>query len=106
MQTSMHDLSWYSENARDNKNAKRLAAIMEGVGFEGLKSEWWHFHDREVQDTLAPEYQMEGVSPEGWKADDQGWRYRQTSGDYYKNCTETIDGVSCTFDAQGYLVTQ
>lgn len=101
----MHDLSWYSENARDNKNAKKLASIMEGVGFTGLKSEWWHFHDLEAQDGLQPEYQMEGVAPEGWMADDQGWRYRRNDGEYYKNCTKTIDGASCTFDEQGYLVT-
>ena len=106
MQTSMHDLSWYSENARDNQNAKKLASIMEGAGFEGLKSEWWHFHDIEVQDSLKPEYQKNGVTPECWMADDQGWRYRRDDGEYYKDCTETIDGVSCTFDEQGYLVTE
>ena len=106
MQTSMHDLSWYSENARDNKNARLLSSIMEGVGFQGLKSEWWHFHDIEVQDALQPEYQMEGVTPEGWMADDLGWRYRRDSGEYYVNCAKTIDGVDCTFDEQGYLVTE
>ena len=105
MQTSMHDLSWYSENARDNKNAKKLASIMEGAGFQGLKSEWWHFHDLEAQNSLNPEHQMEGVSPEGWVADDQGWRYRRDDGEYYVNCTKTIDGASCPFDNQGYLVT-
>lgn len=105
MQTSMHDLSWYSENARDNKNAKKLASIMEGAGFEGLKSEWWHFHDLEVQNSLKPEHQHEGVTPECWMADDQGWRYRRDDGEYYVNCTKTIDGVSCIFDDQGYLVT-
>ena len=105
MQTSMHDLSWYSENARDNNNARKLASIMEGAGFQGLKSEWWHFHDIEVQDNLQPEYQMKGVSPEGWMADDHGWRYRLDDGEYYVNCTKTVDGVSCTFDEQGYLVT-
>lgn len=105
MQTSMHDLSWYSENARDNKNAKKLASIMEGAGFEGLKSEWWHFHDIEVQDSLKPEYQKNGVTPECWMADDQGWRYRRDDGEFYTDCTKTIDGVSCTFDEQGYLIT-
>ena len=77
-----------------------------GTGFEGLKSEWWHFHDIEVQNSLKPEHQMKGVSPEGWMADDQGWRYRRDDGEYYVNCTKTIDGVSCTFDDDGYLVTQ
>ena len=105
MQTVMHDLSWYSENSRDNKNAKKLASIMEGVGFDGLKSEWWHFHDLEAQDSLKPEYQKEGVSPECWMADDRGWRYRCSDGEYYVNCTATVEGVSCTFDEQGYLIT-
>lgn len=106
MQTSMHDLSWYSEGARDNKNARLLASIMEGVGFQGLKSEWWHFHDIEVQNNLQPEYQMEGVTPECWMADDRGWRYRRNNGEYYVNCTKTVDGAACTFDEQGYLVTE
>jgi D-alanyl-D-alanine dipeptidase len=105
MQTSMHDLSWYSESARDNSNAKKLASIMEGAGFQGLKSEWWHFHDLEVQSSLQPPYQMEGVTPECWMADDRGWRYRGDDGEYYVNCTKDIEGTSCTFDEQGYLVT-
>ena len=79
---------------------------MEGVGFQGLKSEWWHFHDIEVQNNLQPEYQMEGVTPECWMADDRGWRYRRNNGEYYVNCTKTVDGAACTFDEQGYLVTE
>lgn len=104
MQTSMHDLSWYSENARDNGNARKLSSIMESVGFTGLKSEWWHFNDLEVQDSLQPEHQMKGVTPECWMADDQGWRYRRKNGEFYVNCTETINGTEYTFDEQGYVV--
>lgn len=104
MQTPMHDLSWYSENARDNKNARILSAIMESVGFTGLRSEWWHFNDLEAQNTLEPQWRWEGVSPECWMADDGGWRYRRSNGEYYVNCTETIDGEVCTFDENGYLV--
>ena len=104
MQTAMHDLSWYSENARDNKNARTLASIMEGVGFTGLKSEWWHFHDLDVQDSLQPEYQMKGVTPACWMADEKGWRYRKDNGEYYVNCTATIEGQKYTFDDQGYAL--
>lgn len=104
MQTSMHDLSWYSENARDNANARKLSAIMESVGFTGLKSEWWHFNDLEVQDTLQPEHQMKGVTPECWMADDRGWRYRKNNGEYYVNCEKEIDGIEYVFNEQGYVV--
>lgn len=104
MQTPMHDLTWYSENARDNRNARILSSIMESVGFSGLKSEWWHFNDLEAQDGLNPQWRWEGVSPQCWMRDDRGWRYRKSNGKYYVNCTETIDGVACTFDGDGYLM--
>jgi hypothetical protein len=100
----MHDLTWYSENARDNRNARTLSSIMESVGFSGLKSEWWHFNDLEAQDGLNPQWRWDGVSPQCWMKDDRGWRYRKSNGKYYVNCTETIDGVACTFDGDGYLM--
>ena len=28
------------------------------------------------------------------------------NGEYYVNCTKTVDGAACTFDEQGYLVTE
>jgi glucan-binding YG repeat protein len=43
-----------------------------------------------------------GVTPEGWVADDHGWRYRRADGRFYKSCEKTIDGVSYTFDDNGY----
>lgn len=104
MQTSIHDLSWYSEISRNNANARTLASIMKGAGFGGLSSEWWHFQDNEVNKSLNPEYRMEGVSPECWMADDLGWRYRRADGTYYKDCTVQIDEVSYTFDEKGYLL--
>lgn len=104
MQTSMHDLSWYSELKRNNENADTLAAIMESVGFSGLISEWWHFNDLEAQNSLAPPYQKSGVSAQCWMADDFGWRYRRADGLYVLNCSEMIDGVWCTFDENGYLL--
>jgi hypothetical protein len=36
-------------------------------------------------------------------ADRIGWRYRLADGSFYKNCTQTIDGQSYTFDEGGYL---
>jgi hypothetical protein len=44
----------------------------------------------------------DGVSPEGWMADDQGWRYRRQNGNFFADCTKVISGVSYTFDAYGY----
>lgn len=104
MQTSMHDLSWYSELKRNNYNAKLLASIMQSVGFTGLASEWWHFNDLETSNTYVPPYQMEGVSAECWIADDQGWKYRRADGSYYVLCSAQIDGDWYTFDRYGYLV--
>ncbi|MBQ7415768.1 MAG: D-alanyl-D-alanine carboxypeptidase family protein [Oscillospiraceae bacterium] len=104
MQTSMHDLSWYSELKRNNDNAKTLAAIMESVGFSGLVSEWWHFNDMEAQNSLTPPYLRSGVCAECWMADDYGWRYRRADGSYVIDCTEQINGVACTFDEYGYLL--
>mgnify|MGYP003304418221 CR=1 FL=1 len=52
MQTSMHDLSWYSELRRNNANANTLARIMEEVGFAGIVSEWWHFQDDVARDNF------------------------------------------------------
>lgn len=106
MQTSIHDLSWYSESKINNKNAKLLKSIMEGAGFGGLTSEWWHYQDNDAKKELEPPYMRKGVSCQGWVADDSGWRYRKADGTCYKDCEKTIDGVSCTFNPQGYLVEQ
>ena len=106
MQTSVHDLSWYAQDSRNNANAKKLVTIMKAAGFETASSEWWHFYDAQLQNSLKPEYQTSGVTPDCWMADDQGWRYRRDDGEYYTGCTQVIDGVTYTFDAQGYLVNQ
>ena len=44
------------------------------------------------------------VSIEGWKADDNGYRYCTSTGVYYAGCTVNIDGTAYEFDADGYLV--
>ena len=106
MQTSMHDLSWYSELARNNGNADILARIMAEAGFTGIVSEWWHFQDDWAKDALKPAYLWDGVSPEGWMADDLGWRYRRANGEYWTDSSEYINGVLYSFDKNGYVITQ
>ena len=102
MQTTIHDLTWYSETAKNTDGAKKLAKYMKGAGFGGLVSEWWHFQDNEALDKLDLPALKKGVTPEGWLADENGWRYRRSDGSFYKNTQKTIDGQSYTFDAEGY----
>ena len=102
MQSSIHDLSWYSASKRNNGNAHKLYRIMTGAGFKDLYSEWWHFQDQEIFDTNKYEPLKPGVSWECWVLDETGWRYRLADGTFYKNCTQTIDGTRYTFDANGY----
>lgn len=104
MQTAMHDLSWYSEIKQNNKDAKKLRSIMESAGFGGLSSEWWHFQDNDAKNDLNPPSMKSGVTPEGWVADDNGWRYRKINGKFYKNCEKTIDKVTYVFDENGYVI--
>lgn len=104
MQTSIHDLTWYSELENNNKEAKLLAKIMEGAGFTGLISEWWHFQDNDVWYDLEPEHLWYGVSAECWMADDHGWRYRRYNGYCFADCSREIDGVVYTFDEEGYVI--
>lgn len=103
MQTSMHDLSWYSSRGRNDSEAKILTKIMTGAGFGTIKSEWWHFQDNDALNNLKPAVLKNGVSCQGWTADVQGWRYREKNGEYITDCTETIDGHAYLFDAEGYI---
>lgn len=102
MQTSMHDLSWYSVPSRNNANAKLLAEIMTGADLVGIASEWWHFQDNEIRAQLKLPTVWSGVTPECWMADDYSWRYRRYNGTYFADCTKEIDGVTYVFDALGY----
>lgn len=104
MQTAMHDLTWYSETKRNNSYSRKLASIMQGAGFGGLVSEWWHFQDNDAQSNLELEYTYDGVTPECWVKDDTGWRYRRANGSYYKSRTVPLEGKEYTFDENGYLI--
>lgn len=105
MQSDIHDLSWYSETKQNNNNANTLARIMKAAGFVGLVSEWWHFQDDESKNALDVPALWNGVTPECWMADENGWRFRRANGTYYTSCTATIDGVKYTFDNLGYVST-
>ncbi len=102
MQTSMHDLSWYSIPSRNNANARLLAEIMTGADLVGIASEWWHFQDNEIRSQLKLPTVWNGVTPECWMADDHGWRYRRYNGTYFADCTREIGGETYIFDALGY----
>ena len=104
MQTAMHDLSWYSEIYRNNSAAYVLEDIMEGAGFGGLVSEWWHFQDDEVHHALDVSALWSGVSARCWTYDGTGWRYRLARGSYLTDCEDTVDGVTYRFDANGYVL--
>lgn len=103
MQTSMHDLSRYSVLSRNNTAANTLAKIMKDAGFGDLTSEWWHFQDNESRSTLSLVGVKNGVTGEGWMADDHGWKYRKANGSFYRDTTISIDGTEYTFDAGGYV---
>ena len=102
MQTSIHDLSWYSTPSRNNANAKLLAEIMTGADLGGISSEWWHFQDNAIRSELELPVVWSGVTPECWMADDEGWRYRRYNGSFFIDCTKEIGGVTYHFDAYGY----
>ena len=103
MQSPMHDLSYRSIVAANNENANLLKKYMMDAGFNNLSSEWWHFQDDETRNEInLGVYLEEGVSLEGWKADNNGWRYQLSDGEYYRNTTTVIDGVNYTFDENGY----
>ncbi|MCC8168621.1 MAG: D-alanyl-D-alanine carboxypeptidase family protein [Clostridiales bacterium] len=104
MQTYMHDLSWYSAVSENNESADLLAEIMTAAGFGTLESEWWHFQDNDSKSSLDLSAMADGVSAEGWMADDGGWKYRLADGTYYTSCLATIDGESYTFDGDGYVL--
>jgi D-alanyl-D-alanine dipeptidase len=107
MQTSIHDLSWYSEPAANNENATALREIMTGAGLTTLDSEWWHFQDEEAKQNLTQMKPLEGgVNARCWVRDNTGWRYRTEDGSWLKDCIWQLDGISYSFDDEGYATMQ
>ena len=106
MQTDMHNLSWYSAMSNNNINADILKKYLTNAGFAMIGSEWWHFQDNEATSALNPPIVENGINVEGWKKDDNGWRYRDRKGNYLVNQTVELDGASWTFDPEGYVVGQ
>ncbi len=104
MQSDIHDLSWYAATANNDANAAMLSGYMRAAGFGTLFSEWWHFQDMETLNSLDPPYRSQGVTPEGWRRDDQGWRYRCADGSFVRGETRELDGVSYAFGEDGYLL--
>lgn len=105
MQTQMHDLSWYSVTGNNNENAILLSQYMKDAGFNDLVTEWWHFQDNDTRNRIGNlSYLTQGVSVEGWKRDDTGWKYRLADGSYYRNTTVEINGRESVFDQEGYCL--
>jgi len=105
MQTYIHDLSAYAAIIQNNDNARLLAKYMKEAGYNDLFSEWWHFQDDETKEKIGlKSYLREGVSVEGWKKDDTGWRYQLKDGSFYEDTIEVINGKEYSFDAEGYCV--
>lgn len=103
MQSAIHDLSWYSAAYLNNDNAKLLEKYMTAPGMRGLTSEWWHFQDDETRESIGlSSYLYKGVDMGGWTRDEQGWRYRDVDGSYFKSTSLTVDGKRYTFDQNGY----
>ena len=104
MQSPMHDLSYFSTTWKNNKNAKILAQIMTDAGFATLTTEWWHFQDDIALETLKIDsYLWSGVTAQCWMWDGSGWLYRNADGSYCADRTVEIDGVTYTFDINGYV---
>lgn len=103
MQSTIHDLSWYSETYLNTLNADLLESYMTAVGMNGLSSEWWHFQDDKTRESIGLNSALDqGISPEGWIQDDGGWRYRRSDGSFVRSAGLTVDGRLYTFDAEGY----
>jgi D-alanyl-D-alanine dipeptidase len=104
MQSDIHDLSWHAATAYNDANAAMLAGYMRAAGFGTLFSEWWHFQDMETLNSLEPPYRSQGVTPEGWRRDDRGWRYRCADGSFLTGEAREIDGSVWSFGEDGYLL--
>lgn len=103
-QTVIHDLSAYSTIRSNNKIASTMYKLMEGCKMHNIVSEWWHFQDNEAMNSLKPPYCEDGVSAEGWIADERGERFRLADGTVLRSCMMVVNEGSLYFDADGYLL--
>ena len=103
-QTNMHDLSSYSTIYSNNPAASGILRLMESNGLHNIVSEWWHFQDNEIINSLKPPYCENGVSAEGWIADEAGEMYRNADGSIVKDCVMVTDEGSFVFDPDGHLI--
>lgn len=81
-QTAMHDLSHHSAMSHNTQDADIIKDYLVPAGFGTIGSEWWHFQDNETRAALRPIALSDGLSIEGWKMDENGWRYRNADGSY------------------------
>ncbi|MBR0353295.1 MAG: D-alanyl-D-alanine carboxypeptidase family protein [Oscillospiraceae bacterium] len=103
-QTNMHDLSSYSTIYSNNQAASSILSLMEASGLHNIVSEWWHFQDNEIINSLKPPYCENGVSAEGWIADEAGEMYRNADGTLMIDCVMVTDEGNFVFDPDGHLV--
>ncbi len=107
MQTYIHDLSAHAAIVQNNDNARLLAGYMKEAGYSDLFSEWWHFQDDETKEKIGlRSYLRNGVSIEGWKKNDAGWRYQLRDGSFYEDTMQMIDGKEYVFDEEGCCVSE
>lgn len=57
-QSAMHSLDTSSLVKYNNKVSNKLRSIMTSVGFETLKSEWWHFQEDDYKNTSYVSFKL------------------------------------------------
>ena len=103
MQSAIHDLSYHSVSSANNENAKLLENYMTAEGFSGLTSEWWHFQDDITRKEIKlATYLEDGVSVEGFTADEKGFKYRRADGSFATGGEMEIGGKKYSLDSEGY----
>ncbi len=105
MQSAIHDLSYHSVSSANNENAKLLESYMTAEGFSGLTSEWWHFQDDITRKEIKlATYLEDGVSLEGFMADEKGFKYRRADGSFVTDGEMEIGEKKYSFDSDGYCM--
>ncbi len=102
MQSGINDISVFSLPEQNNESSNLLKSIMESCGFSLNATKWYHFQDNNVSESFDTVAVIEGLSIEGWKRDENGWRYRNADGSYATG-TATINEKEYSFDQNGYM---